>query len=175
MPDRRRTSATVTMELDVLRQQRFELREVAALGGREEALSQPLPLLLRGLEARTLVVYVAPCARGELARVLLAGADDLGDPPVLVAEHVLQGDGGALFRSEGLEDNQEGERQRVGQFGLLGGVVRRALGDWLGQPLPDVGLPSRAGRAQLVDREPRGDRGDIGTGGGDLFPSLERG
>ena len=51
------------------------------------------------VEARALVVDVAPRAGRELARVVLALADDLGDLVVGVAEHLAQQEHRALDRA----------------------------------------------------------------------------
>ena len=96
-------------------------------------------------------------------------------PVVVVVEDVVQQEGGPLLRRQRLEHDQEGEGEGVGQLGLLGWIVGRALGDRLGQPLADVCLAPGAGRAQLVDRQSRRDGGGVGPGRGDVLAALDRG
>jgi hypothetical protein len=64
-------------------------------------------------------VAAGPC--GELAGVLLARADDLGDPVVGLVEHLAQEERGALLERQALEQDEEGERQRVRHLGLAAG------------------------------------------------------
>ena len=110
----------------------------------------------------------------ELAGVVLALADDLGDLGVAVVEHVVQQEHRALLRREALQEHEEGERERVGHLGLAGRIGRAVGHERLGQPLADVGLASHAGRAQLVDREPRGHRRDVRPRRLDPLALLER-
>jgi hypothetical protein len=124
-------------------------------------------LLARGREPRALLVHVAAGARRELAGVLLARADDLGDPLVGLVEHLAQQERGALLGRQALQQDEEGERQRVGQLGAAGGVVV-GVGvryERLGKPLAHVGLAPDTRRAEVVsasrettvDRYARGD------------------
>jgi hypothetical protein len=81
--------------LHVVRQQLLQSLEVTLLGGREEVGRELLSLLARGIEPGAPLVHVAAGACGELAGVLLAGADDLGDPVIGFVEHLAQQERGA--------------------------------------------------------------------------------
>jgi hypothetical protein len=64
---------------DVLGQQLLEVLELALADRREEAVGERVAGLARGLEARPALLDVPARASRELARVVLALADDLGD------------------------------------------------------------------------------------------------
>ena len=139
--------------------------QLALCGGGEEASRQLVALLARGLESWSALLDVAAGSRGQLARVVLALADDLGDLGVAVVEDVVQQEGRALLRREALEQNEERERERVGELGLARRVVGAVGHERLGQPLTDVGLAAYAGgaswsiarRVVTVARNARGD------------------
>ena len=122
---RGRLAAAVAAEDDVVGQQLLQPREIAVLDGGEEAGGEFLALLTRGLEPRAPLRHMPASPGGELAGVLLAGADDLRDPVVGLVEHLAQQERGTLLGREGLEHDEEGERQRVGHLGLAGGIVVR--------------------------------------------------
>ena len=75
----------------------------------------------------------------DLAAVVLRLAHGGGDVRERLAEHVGEKEHGALGRREGVEHDEEAERQR---FGDLGGGGRIAIGEChrLGQPGTDVVL-----------------------------------
>ena len=77
--ERGRLAAAVAVQHDVVGEQRLERLELTLLGGGEEAPRQLVALLARGLEARPALLDVAARPCRELARVVLALADDLGD------------------------------------------------------------------------------------------------
>jgi len=54
--------------------------------------------------------------------------------------------------------DEEGERQRVGDLGLAGGIVVGAGHERLRQPLAHVILAPDPCRAEVVEREPRDHR-----------------
>src|SRR3954469_11123700 len=86
----RRLAAPLPVEDHLRREHLHQTFRVAVLRRLEEALSQLLAPLARGLEARLAVLQPAPGADGQLARVVLAPADHLGDLAVAVAEHLAQ-------------------------------------------------------------------------------------
>ena len=104
-------------------QQLLQPFEIALLDGREESGRELLPLIARGLEPGAPLVHVAAGPCGELAGVLLARPDDLRDPVVGLVEHLAQQVRGALLGRQALEQDEEGERQRVRHLGLAGGIV----------------------------------------------------
>ena len=77
-----RLAAAVAAEDDVVGQELLQPFQVALLGGREEARRELLTVLARGVEPGTPLVDVTAGPGGELAGVLLARADDVGDPVV---------------------------------------------------------------------------------------------
>ena len=119
------------------------------------------------------LLHVAPRPRRELAGVGLAGADDRRDLVVGVVEHLAQQERGPLLGREALEHDEEGQRQRVGELGLRGGLIL-ACDQRLGQPLADVRLAPGAGRAQLIDAEAGDDGGDPGRRRVDPLAAGER-
>src|SRR4051794_38982481 len=155
---------------DVVRGQRLERAEVPVARGGEEAARELVALRARGLEARPPLLHVAARPGGELARVVFRLADDPRDLVVAVVEHVVEEQYGALLGRQALEQHEEGKRERVRHLGLRAGVVGH---DWLGQPLAHVALAPCTRRAELVDRESRRDRGDVGARGLDLLAALE--
>ena len=158
-----RLAAAVAAEDDVVGQQLLQPLEIAVLGGREEARRERLALRARDLEPRALLVDVAARPCGELAGVLLARADDLRDPVVGLVEHLAQQERRALLGRQALEQHEEGERQRVRDLGLAGGIVVGARDERLRQPLAHVGLAPDPRRAEVVEREPRDHRRQVGA------------
>ena len=157
-----------------MRQQGLEPGQIPLLGGGEKPLGELLALLPRGLEPRAALPDVTPGPARELAHVVLALADDLRDLRIAVVEHVVQEQRGSLLGRQALEQHQHRQRQRVGHLGVLGWIVDAVGEDRLGQPLADVLLTPRARRAQLVDRQPGGDGGEVRARGGDLLAVLDR-
>jgi hypothetical protein len=90
-----------------------------------------------------------------------------------VVEDVVQEKGGAFDRLELLEEDEEGQRQRVGQLGALAGPGAIGL-QRLRQPRSFVGLAARSGRPQLVDAQSGHDRRQIGRRGGRRRPDPLR-
>ncbi len=86
-------------------------------------------------------------------------ADDPGDLVVRVVEDLAQQEHRSLDRRELLEQVQERERERVGRLGVADGLV---FDERLGQPLARIDLAADAGRAQVVDREPRRHGREVG-------------
>ena len=144
------------------------------VGTSEQNARELLPLLARGLEPGAALLDVAAGPRGELAGVLLARADDLRDPVVGLVEHLAQQERGALLGRQALEQDEEGERQRVGHLGLAGGIVVGARHERLRQPLADVGLAPDPRRAEVVEREPRDHRRQVGARRLDPLAALAR-
>ena len=143
--ERRNLAAAVAMQLDVRPEQRLEGAEVALLGGGEEARREPLLLLGLGLETWPAALDLAARADRQLARCVLAAIDDLGDPVVRIVEHVAQQEHRPLLGGEALEQNQEGERERVRELGPDRWIVALGGDQRLGQPLADVRLAPRRG------------------------------
>ena len=105
--ERRDLAAAVAVQDDVVGQQRLEAVEIAVASGLEEAVRELRALLLGRVEARALIGDLAPRARGELAGVADARADDLGHLVVAVVEHVVQQQRRALFGRQRFEDDEE--------------------------------------------------------------------
>ena len=100
--------------------------------------------------------------------------DDVRDLVVAVVEDIVEQEDGTLDRGEPFEQQQEGHRERVGVLGVLRGIRAARIGqERLGQPLADVALLAHPGRSQVVDREPRGDRRQVGLGRLDLRTLLD--
>ena len=100
-------------------------------------------------------------------------ADDLRDLLERHREHVVQHEGEALRGRQRVEDDEQGEPDRVGEQRLLLGVVLGVDDDRLGQPRARVLLAPRAAGAEHVEadaphhrRQPAaevGDRGRVGA------------
>ena len=157
-----------------MREQCLEPGEIALLGGGEEPSCQLVALLARRLEAWPALPGVASGAAGELTDVLLALADDRRDLRILVVEHVVQQQHGALLGGQALEQHQHRQRQRVGHLHLAGRIVVAVGDDRFRQPLADVALAAGARGTQLVDRQPRGDGGRKRVRRSDLLAAVER-
>ena len=142
-----RLAAAVSDRDGVLGEQLDEPVRVAVLDRCEEAPRELVPLLARGLEARPPLLDVPPGAYRELAAVLFPLADDRRDLAVSVAEHLVQQEDGTLDRREALEQDEERDRERVGELDLLRRPRRRVDEQRLRQPLADVGC-SRRTRAE---------------------------
>jgi hypothetical protein len=154
-----RLAAAVAVEHHIVGQQLLQPLEIALLRGREEPGRKRLPLLARGLEPGAPLLHVAAGPRGELAGVLLGRPDDLRDPVVGLVEHLAQQERRALLGRQALEHDEEGDRQRVRQLGMVGRVAAALVVDQrLGQPFAEVALALDPGRSQLVDAQP-GDHG----------------
>ena len=99
----------------------------------------------------------------DLAAVVLRLADRGGDLRERLAEHVGEKEHGALGCREGVEHDEEAERQG---FGDLGGGGRITVGEChrLGQPRADVVLAAAGHGAEAVERQP-GRRGGQPRGG----------
>ena len=150
--ERRHLAAAVAGQLDVVGEQRLEPGEIALLDGREEPGCQLVALFARRLEARPALLDVTPGAGGELAHVVLALTDDLGDLRVAVVEDVVKQQHRALLGREALEQHQHRQRERIGDLGLPRRIIDDVGDERLGQPLADVALTTGARGAQLVDR-----------------------
>ena len=118
--ERRDLAAAVTRQLDVVGEQRLQPSEIALLGRLEEPSRELLALLVRRLKAGPALLDVASGPRRELAHVVGALADDLGDLRVVVVEYVVKQQDGALLGREALQQHQHRQRQRVGCLSVLG-------------------------------------------------------
>ncbi len=171
-------AAAVRPDGDVVGEGGEQGRQVAVAAGAEEALGQA-PLVGRvGGEAGAAGGEVGAGAAGELAAVGGALGDDGGDLGVLVGEDVVEEEDGALLGGEGLEEEEEGGREGVGEGGLVGGVgVGRGGGgggdEGLGQPGADVGFALDAGGPELVEAKAGDDGREPGPGGGDRLAGGE--
>jgi hypothetical protein len=128
-----------------------------------EGEGQPLLVLLgRPGPDGALAAEVPSGPAGDLAAVGRRALDDGRHLVVVVAEHVVEQEHGPLHRVQPLEHEEEGHRKGVGQLGRGRRVV---VGDErLGQPRTDVLLAAALGRAQAVDGEAGGHRGQEGPG-----------
>jgi len=107
-------AVAVTVGDHVGREQLDELHEVidpaVAGDGVQESAGELIALGALGLELRPSLLDVAASPDGELAAVVLALTDDLGDLAIAVVEHLAQQEHGPLDRGEPLEQQQEGHR-----------------------------------------------------------------
>jgi len=62
---------------------------------------------------------VVPGAGEDLPAVRLGLADDLGDLLVVVTEHLVQQEDGALGRRQALQQDEEGHGQGIGHLRVL--------------------------------------------------------
>src|SRR6185437_3377534 len=118
----------------------------------------------------------AAAGGGQLAAGGRGAADDAGDLGEGIAEDVVQDKRDAFGGGHRLEHDQERHGDRLVEGDAVGGVGRGAgaaadplggFGQRLGDPLADVALAAGAGRAELVEADAAGDRGQPGAGGGD--------
>jgi hypothetical protein len=137
---------------------------VTALGGGEESPGHLLALRPGGIEARLAVVHVAPGACEDLPAVRLGLAGDLGDLPVVVAEHLMQQEHGALSWRKALEQDKECHGQGIGHLRALRRIRFGARDQGFGQPGPHVRLPPHPSRLQVRNGQPGGGRGQVGLG-----------
>ena len=119
--ERRGLAAAVAVELDVGGQELLQRLHVAVLDGAEEPGGQLLLLLAGDVVAGPLLVDPGPRAHPELAGRRLAAPDDLGDLAEGVVEDVVEQEDGALLGRELLEQDEEGERERVSELGCACG------------------------------------------------------
>jgi len=173
---RRRVATAVAVDDDVGSEHLDERIDVP-LGDRvEEPRGQAFALLPRRFEAGLPVVDVTACTSRELPTVVRPLADDLGDLVEAVAEDVVEQEDRALDRVELLEQDEERERERVRLLGVAGRVAPRVVvgEERLREPLAHVDLAARLRRAQVIDAEPRDDRGQKRLRRFDLGPLTER-
>jgi hypothetical protein len=167
--DGRSLAAAVAVHRHVGRQELDQRVRVALFPGREEAARDLLPFLTRDVEAPPSLLDVSVRANEDLAAVVGALADDLGHLVVGVVEDLAEEEDGPLDGRQLLEQVEEGERERVGGLRVAHGLV---LDERLRQPLPGVDLAARPRRPELVDREPGGDRREVGLRRLGLDPGL---
>ncbi len=125
---------------------------------------------LRGADA-------TPGRGGQLAACRRGTADDLGHLGEGVAEDVVQDERDALSRGHRVEHDQESHVDRLVQGDPVGGVGQDGpawpadpLGPFwqrLGDPFAHVGLSPGPGRAEQIEADAAGDRGEPGAGGFD--------
>ena len=87
-------------------------------------------------------------------------AHDLGDLVVWRLEHLVQHEHGPLGWTKGLQHGEHGDRDVLGQLGVLGHIGTGQ--QRLGQPFPDVLLPPAGHRSEPVQRLPGDDPDQIG-------------
>ena len=119
---------------------------------------------------------------GQLAACRRGAADDLGHFGEGVAEDVVQDERDALGRGHRFEHDQERHADRLIEGDPVGRVGRgaarppadplRGFGQRLGDPFAHVALPPGPGRAEQVQADAAGDRGQPGAGGFDGFLLL---
>ena len=166
--------AAVGGQLDVVRQQRFELRQVAVLGRGEEPLCELVALLARCLEPRPALLDVPSSPGRELTDVVLVLADDRRDVRIPVVEHVMQQQHRTLLGRQALQQHQHAQRQRIRDLRVLRGVIAAVGDDRLRQPFADVLFATGARGAQLVDRQPGGHGGNERARRCDLLAGIQR-
>ncbi len=141
--------------------------QVALGRGGEEAFGEGAALRRVNVVAGPPLLDVLAGASGELAHRGLAALQHGGDLRVGVAERLPEHEHRPLQRGQRLQDDEDGQRDRVGEDGPLGGVrhgVPEVGGVRLGQPRPDVGLAARLDLAQPVDGEAGGDAHQVAPG-----------
>ena len=95
----------------------------------------------------------------DLAAVVGALVDDPRHLFVRIVEHLAEQEDGTLDRRELLEQVQERERERIGGLGVTDRLV---VDQRLGQPLARIDLAASPRRAELIDRQARRDRRQVG-------------
>jgi hypothetical protein len=116
-------------------------------------------------------------AEEQLAARRRGTADDLGHFREGVAEDVVEDERDALGRGHRLEHDEEGHVDRLVEgdpVGRVGGDVvgpcagpLGGFGERFGDPFAHVALPTGADRAEQVEADAAGDRGQPGAGGCD--------
>lgn len=167
-----RLAAAVGPQRHVRRQELHQPFQVAAEGRGHEPLGH-LPLEARGdLGTGAAGLDMLAGAVGELPHRGGVAADHGGDLGVGVGEDLVQDEHRPLQRGERLQHHQQRERERVGPYGLVGGV---GGGDErFGQPGPDVGLAAPAQRALVGERLVHRDAYEVGARMADLVRILGR-
>ena len=154
-------------------QQLAELGRVAALGCRQEALDEPVPLGSVRLESRARGTETLAGSAMKLPGVGLRDVEKPGDLPMAVGERLPQYENGPLGGGEPLHEPQQRKGHRIALLHGPQRIQRTISGQHrLRQPGADVGLPPGPLRRQPVQAEvgdhlgqPRGRVGNLGAGG----------
>ncbi len=157
-------ATTVADHDHVWRQHLEQGVHVTAGSGGKEAAGHLLALRAGGIEAWLAIVDMAPGPGKDLAAVRLGLSGDLGDLPVVVAEHLMQQEHGALGRRQAFEQDEERHGQGIGHLRVLRWIGFGPRDQGFGQPGSHVGLPSHPGRLQVGDGQPGRGRGQVGLG-----------
>jgi hypothetical protein len=137
---------------------------VAAGSGGKETTGHLLALGAGGVETWLALVDMVPGPGQDLAAVRLGLAGDLGDLPVVVAEHLMQQEHGALGWRQAFEQDKERHGQGIGHLRALRRIGLGPRDQGFGQPGSHVRLPPHPGRLQVSDGQPGGGRGQVGLG-----------
>ena len=137
-------AAAIGQKHDVLGQQRHQPVEITLATRREEACRKFATFAFIRIEAVTPLADTATSTADELPAGRLRSSEHSGDLVIVVVEDVVQQKRRALNRRELLEQDEERQRQGIGE---LHGHARVGLVNEqrLRQPRSDVGLPSRPG------------------------------
>ena len=137
-------SPTVGDEQDVGGEHVDERLEVTGVGGDAEPLEDGRVLDAVDPLARAAGGHVLAGPVGDLAHGGRGSVDAVGDLVVGHVEHLAQHEDGPLHRGQGLQHEEHGRRDAVGELDVVGDVGDGD--DRLGQPRPDVGLALTAER-----------------------------
>ncbi len=151
-------AAAVAGHDDIRGEQLLEPFEITITRRREEAVDEVAVVAAGCREPHAPFGHVLAGPSGELPGVGFGRADHLGDVRVLVVEDVVQQQRGPLLGREGLERDEQRERQGIRRFGLSCRDRPRVRHDRLGQPVADVRARAAPGGLQFGDREPGRDR-----------------
>ena len=107
-------AAAIGPDDDILREHVEETREISGGARQEEAIGDLPAVLEIGVEALTPHLDALPSPRGQLAARRLGPTQGTSHFPEGVPEDVVEEVGGPLQRSQLLEEDEEGQRERVG-------------------------------------------------------------
>jgi hypothetical protein len=144
--------------------------EVSRASGLRECLDDGAVGFGIDVEAGFALLDVPAGAAGELAAARGAAAEGGADFFEGEAEDVVEHEGGAFGRAQGLQDDEHRPGHGVGEAHRIGGVGAGL--DRFGEPGADVGLAAGAGGAEDVEGE-AGGRGDEPAG--EVFDLLDVG
>ncbi len=176
-PRQARHRTAISPQHDIRIEHGHQLLEVAVARGRQERIDDAPLLAEVGVRMRGLVLDAAPRAAGELTRRRGRAIDDGRDVVEGHAEHVVQHEGEALRRLEGLQHHEERESDRVGEHGVGLRIHVGASDDRIGHVhviVIEGILPARGPRSQHIQAHARDDGRQPGAqvfDGADIGPA----